>query len=256
MNITVQILGSGTSQGVPVISCECEVCQSLNIHDKRLRSSILISSKNTNIVVDCTPDFRQQMLTANVKQLDAIVFSHEHQDHIGGLDDVRAYNFTQNRAMDIWVTPQVLGRLMQMFDYAFADNKYPGVPKIESHIISNHDFVIGDLSIKPIFALHGKLPVTGFRVGNFTYLTDVNHVPEKEMKKVMGSKVVMISALKKGKHHSHFSLPEAIDFINESGAERGYLTHISHHMGLHKEVENELPQHIKMVYDGMKLEVE
>ncbi len=255
MDLRITILGSGTSQGVPVISCKCEVCQSNIPLDKRLRSSILISSKNTNVVVDCTPDFRQQMLKANVNRLNAIVFSHEHQDHIGGLDDIRAYNFTQKKPMDIWVTQRVLGRLKQMFDYAFAEEKYPGAPEMKTHIIGQEYFTINNLKFTPIFALHGKLPVTGFRIGDFTYLTDVNQVPENEMKKVIGSKVVMVSALRKDKHHSHFSLPEAINFINNTGAEKGYLTHISHQMGLHNEVEKELPPHIKLAYDGLVLEI-
>ncbi len=249
----VTVLGSGTSQGLPVIACNCKVCKSNDQFDKRLRTSILIETNSNNIVIDAGPDFRQQMLREQVKKLDAILITHGHRDHIGGIDDIRAFNWIQQKSMDIYGRKSVLDSIKKEFSYAFEDEKYPGVPDINMHIIENKPFKINDTKITPINALHHKLNVFGFRLGNFSYLTDVNTISPEELDKMRGSKYVIINALRKRKHLSHFSLEEAIDILIDLKPEHGYITHISHEMGHYKEVQKELPDGVSLLYDGLKL---
>jgi phosphoribosyl 1,2-cyclic phosphate phosphodiesterase len=252
----ITFLGTGTSQGVPVISCQCAVCLSSNVKDKRLRTSILIENNGTFVAIDCSPDFRQQMLLSKPKRLDAIVFTHEHTDHIGGLDDVRAFNFMQKESLNVYGTKRVNVRLVHMFDYAFGRNTYPGAPQIELNEISEtENFSIKTLNFTPIKGLHGQWPVLGFRFDNVTYLTDVNYVSKEEIEKIKGSKVLIISALRKEKHHSHFTLSEAIYFSKHVGVKKTYITHISHQMGLSENVEKELPPNVFLAFDGLELSV-
>lgn len=250
--LSVTILGSGTSSGVPMIACDCEVCTSPNKKDKRLRSSILVSSENTTICIDTGPDFRYQMLRANVKKLDAILFTHPHKDHVAGLDDVRAFNFFQGKAMPVYSNMLTQSVLMREFPYVFADNKYPGVPEIELHTIALEPFSIGDLQITPIKLWHLMMPVYGFRIGNFTYITDANKIDPSEMEKIKGSEILILNTLRKEKHISHFTLSEGINLVKSLKVPTAYFTHISHQMGRHDEVMKELPPGVELAYDGLE----
>ncbi|MGZ3837241.1 MAG: MBL fold metallo-hydrolase [Flavisolibacter sp.] len=254
-HLKITFLGSGTSSGVPMIACNCAVCTSTHSKDKRLRSSILVASPATTLVVDTTPDFRYQMLREKVQHLDAVLFTHPHKDHIAGLDDVRAFNFFQEQAMQVYANQMTIDALMREFAYAFADKKYPGVPNLELNSITEEPFCIGDIPIIPILVWHLKMPVYGFRFGKFTYITDANRIDEAEKEKIRGSEIVVINALRKEKHISHYALEEAVALVQELGVPRAYFTHISHQLGKHREVEATLPRGIHLAYDGLVLEV-
>ncbi len=249
----ITFLGTGTSQGVPVIACGCEVCQSLDFRDKRLRVSIHLEIADKSFVIDTGPDFRQQMLRERINNLDAVIFTHEHKDHTAGLDDVRAYNFSQKRDMPIYARPSVLEQIQQEFAYAFTAIKYPGTPQITLNEIYDNPFDIEGITFTPIEVLHFKLPVYGFRIADFTYITDVNYISEEAIEKIKGSKIVVIGALRQEKHLSHYTLAEAVEVLEKINPEQAYLTHISHQMGLHREVEETLPSYIKLAYDGLRI---
>ena len=249
----VTVLGSGTSQGVPVIGCECEVCRSIDFKDKRLRSSIHIEVNDTSIVIDSGPDFRQQMLRARIKKLDALLFTHEHKDHTAGMDDIRSFNFLQNKDMPVYARNTVIAQLKREFEYVFAENKYPGVPSVQVHEVVNEPFSIDSADITPIEVMHHKLPVFGFRIGDFTYITDAKTISRNEREKVKGSKVLIINALQKTHHLSHLTLEEAIQLARELEIEQTYFTHLSHKMGKHRDVEKELPRGIDIAYDGLEI---
>jgi phosphoribosyl 1,2-cyclic phosphate phosphodiesterase len=238
-----------------MIACDCEVCTSPAKEDKRLRSSILVESEHTTIVVDTTPDFRMQMLRENVKTLDAVLFTHPHKDHIAGLDDVRAYNFFQEQAMQIYANQMTIDGLMREFAYAFADKKYPGVPNLELNTINLDPFIIGDIPVIPVLVWHLKMPVYGFRFGKFTYITDANMIEESEMEKIWGSEVLVLNALRKEKHISHYNLNEAIDMVDKLQIQKGYFTHISHQLGRHADIESLLPENRHLAYDGLVIHI-
>lgn len=251
----VVFLGTGTSQGVPVIGCDCPVCQSLDYRDKRLRSSVHITINNTSLVIDTGPDFRQQMLRERIKKLDAILYTHAHKDHIAGLDDVRAYNFLQQKDMPVYGTKAVHQQLQTEFHYAFAEHKYPGIPQLDLIEIGDKDFTIDSVTITPLPVLHYKLPVVGFRIADFSYITDANHIPESTFEKLKGTKVLALNALQREKHLSHFNLSEALAVASKVGAEQTYFLHISHKLGTHKSVEKELPDSVALGYDGLTIEL-
>lgn len=246
-------LGTGTSQGVPVIACGCSTCTSADARDKRLRSSVLIQEGDLNLVIDSGPDFRQQMLRCGLKRLDALLFTHSHKDHIAGMDDIRGFNFVQKAPIPIYTEEYTLEALKREFYYVFEDHKYPGVPEVDIHLIENRDFSIGGVKIIPIRVFHYRMPVLGFRIGDFTYITDANHIPGEEKEKIRGSRVIVLNALRRTSHISHFNLEEAIALAREFGAEQTYFTHISHQMGLHEEVSGELPPGVFLAYDGLEL---
>ena len=247
----ITFLGTGTSQGVPVIACECSTCLSEDQHDKRLRTSLLLETNNATLLFDAGPDFRQQMLRAKVKKLDSIILTHEHKDHISGMDDVRAFNYKSQDAIDIYAEERVQRAIRNEYSYVFSEYQYPGIPKMRLNSIFEDSFDVKGIKIIPIRVFHYKLPVFGFRIGNFAYITDANYIPEESKEKLFGVKYLIINALRKEKHIAHFSLREAIGFIREISPKKAFITHISHQMGLHAEVSKELPPEIKLAYDGL-----
>jgi len=256
IRLKVTFLGTGTSQGIPLIGCQCEVCQSTNTKDKRLRTSIHIQHGNTSIIVDSGPDFRQQCLNADIQQLDALVFTHGHKDHTAGFDDIRAFNYIQQKDIDVYLDERVEHILRKDFDYVFSDFKYPGVPEAKLHRIDEDPFTVNDVKIIPIEVFHYKLPVLGFRIDNFTYITDVNHIPPAEMEKIKGTEYLVLTALRREKHISHFTLQESLDIIKDIKPKKAYLTHISHQLGLHEQVSEELPDNVALAYDGLEIQVD
>lgn len=246
-------LGTGTSQGVPVIGCECEVCQSVDYRDKRLRTSAHLQIDDKSIIIDSGPDFRQQVLRERIKTLDALIFTHEHKDHTSGLDDIRAYNFLQQTDMPLYGEPRVLQQIKTEFSYIFSGANYPGIPRVNLYPISEETFSIDSIEIRPIRINHYKLPILGFRIGKLTYITDANFISEKSKEIIKGSEIIVLNALRREPHISHFSLSEAVELLEELQPKQAYLTHISHLLGLHREVEAELPDFIRLAYDGLKV---
>ncbi len=253
--IKITFLGTGTSSGVPMIGCDCEVCTSSDKKNKRLRSSILIQSPTTSIVIDTTPDFRYQMLRTKIKHLDGIVFTHPHKDHIGGLDDIKAFNFFSQKPMPLFLNELTFSGIRKEMHYAFSEHKYPGVPSFDIHLIDDDFFLIGDIELKPIKVWHLNMLVLGFRIADFTYITDANKIDEIELNKILGTKILVLNALRKKEHISHFTLQEAVGISNQLKVQQVYFTHISHQMGLHAEINNELPNHIELAFDGLVLDL-
>lgn len=254
--MVITLLGTGTSSGIPLIGCRCDVCRSLDYRDKRLRVSVYVETQGKCFVIDTGPDFRQQMLREDITQLDAVIFTHQHKDHTAGLDDVRAFNFLQNKDMPVYGRLQVLEQLKREFEYVFADYRYPGIPRLQLHEITNTPFDVLGVTFTPIDMLHHRLPVFGFRIGNFAYLTDVNHIPEAEVAKLQNLDVLVLGALQRETHISHFNLQQAIDTVTILKPKVTYFTHLSHKMGRHAEVEKELPAHIRLGFDGLKIRLE
>ena len=251
----IYFLGTGTSQGIPVIGSNHPVCKSEDSRDKRLRVSVWITWDENSVVIDCGPDFRQQMLISECPKLDAIFFTHEHADHTAGIDDIRPFCFKQKKEIPIYGHLRVIENLKKRFDYIFeSENKYPGAPDVQTfEVINNHEFLIDDTPIIPINVNHGNLQVFGYRIQDFVYLTDVKSIDKAELEKLNNVKVLVVNALREKPHHSHFSLQEALDFIHLVKPEAAYLTHISHHLGFHEEVEKKLPKNVFLAYDNLKI---
>lgn len=252
----ITFLGTGTSQGIPVIACDCEVCVSQNEKDKRLRVSVLVETEKNTLVIDSGPDFRTQMLRAKVQNIDGILYTHEHKDHVAGMDDVRPFCFKHKKEIEIFAHQRVLNQLKQEFHYVFDERfNYPGIPRINANCITNTPFEINEEQIIPIDGLHYKLQVFGFRIGEFTYITDMNSISEKEIEKIKGTKVLVLNALQKKPHISHFNLEEALEMVKTINPERAYFTHLSHTMGLHDTVSSELPPNVEFAFDGLEIEL-
>jgi phosphoribosyl 1,2-cyclic phosphate phosphodiesterase len=251
--LKVTFLGTGTSQGVPVIACDCPVCSSLDFRDKRLRSSIHLEIEGKSLVIDTGPDFRQQMLREKIHHLDGVIYTHEHKDHTAGLDDIRSYNFLQKKDMPIYGTKNVLHQIKQEFSYIFEEIKYPGIPSVTTHEITNKPFIAEGISVIPIQVMHYRLPVFGFRFGDFTYITDAKYIDDSELEKIKGTKILVLNALQKTHHISHFTLDEAVQLVHQIKPESAYFTHISHRLGPHDEVERNLPPNIHLAFDGLKI---
>lgn len=251
--IQIEFLGTGTSQGVPVVACDCAVCRSENPNDNRLRSALYIEADGLKLVIDAGPDFRQQMLRIGLRRLDAILLTHEHTDHIFGLDDIRAFNWVQGHPTDIYAEKRVHETVKRVYDYVFEEHKYPGIPQMNLHTIENKPFQIRQTTVIPIRGYHHLLPVFGFRVGRMAYLTDMNAIGPEEKSKLLDLDVLVVNALRREKHISHFNIEEALHLIGEVKPKTAYLTHISHLMGLHHEVEATLPSNVHLAFDGLKL---
>ncbi len=252
-SLKITFLGTGTSSGVPMIACTCEVCTSTNKKDTRLRSSILVQSKTTTIVVDTTPDFRYQMLREKIKKIDAVLFTHSHKDHVAGLDDIKAFNYFQKQSIPVYASALTQKALKSEFYYFFADKKYPGVPDITLHNIEDHTFFVGDIPVTPIQVWHLNMPVLGFRFGDFTYITDANRIDKKEKIKIKGTQLLVLNALRHTAHMSHFTLQEAIDIVHDLKVPKAYFTHISHQLGLYDLIDKTLPQGCALAYDGLTI---
>jgi len=246
-------LGTGTSQGVPVIGCKCEVCRSEDPMDKRLRSSVLFEDNGSTLLVDAGPDFRQQLLREGISNLDAILLTHEHKDHTGGLDDIRAINYLKRKVVPVYCEKRVLVSLKKEYSYAFDDLRYPGAPDFDIRIIGNSLFKINETVITPIRVYHYKLPVLGFRIGNIAYITDANYIPEDEFDKLTGLDVLVINTVRRERHISHFSLDEALAVARRTSAKMCYLTHLSHQIGKHSDLADSLPAGVMPAYDGLKI---
>lgn len=253
--LKITFLGTGTSQGIPIIACECDVCKSSDPRDKRLRTSILITTDNKNIVIDTGPDFRQQMLRAKIKHLDAVVFTHEHKDHVAGLDDVRPFNFLHKKAVHVYAEERVYSALKREYAYIFADNPYPGVPEINMNIINENNFHIDNIPVTPIRVMHYKLPILGFRIHNFAYLTDMKSLPNTELRKLENIDTLVVTALRKEQHISHMNLEESLELIKRIKPKKSYLIHLSHRFGKHAKEEVRLPENVNIAYDGLTIEV-
>jgi phosphoribosyl 1,2-cyclic phosphate phosphodiesterase len=251
--IKVTFLGTGTSIGVPVITCDCPVCTSDDPHDARFRTSAMIEVNNRTFVIDCGPDFRIQMLRQKVQNLDAVIFTHEHRDHIAGLDDIRAFNYVLNKKIDIYGTKKVMDTIVVEFPYIFSGTRYFGAPQLTIHVIDNQPFIINDIEFIPVMVLHEKSEVTGFRIRDFTYITDASYISDSEKEKIRGSRIIVLNALRNSKHVSHFSVGEAVEILEDLKPDMAYLTHLSHFVGLHEEVNSRLPHNIKLAYDGLEI---
>jgi phosphoribosyl 1,2-cyclic phosphate phosphodiesterase len=255
LHLKIEFLGTGTSQGVPIVACDCPVCLSKNEKDKRLRSALFVEVNGDKLVIDAGPDFRQQMLRIGLRQLNAILLTHEHTDHIFGLDDIRAFNWVQGHPTDIYAEARVQTTIKRVFNYVFEKNKYPGIPQMNLHLVENKPFHINSTEVVPIRAFHHKLPVFGYRIGNMAYLTDVNFIEDAEKEKLAGLDVLVLNALRIEKHISHYNLEEALQLIGELNPKRAYLTHISHLMGFHDEVQKQLPKNVFLAHDGLRLSI-
>lgn len=251
--MTITFLGTGTSQGIPIIGCACAVCQSLDYRDKRLRTSVHINVNGQSLVIDTGPDFRQQMLRERIHKLDAVLYTHAHRDHTAGLDDVRAYNYLQHMTMPLYGSAATLNQLKNDFAYIFTEHDYPGLPQVSLHEIDHAAFSVNGITVTPLPVLHARLPVLGFRMGDFSYITDANFIPGETFEKLTGTKILVLNALQQESHVSHFTLAQAIDIAKKINADQTYFTHLSHKMGLHAEVSRQLPDNIQLAYDGLSL---
>lgn len=251
----VTFLGTGTSGGVPLVGCQCTVCKSTDSRDKRLRSSILIQQEKLNIVIDCGPDFRQQMLREDVRRIDGLLMTHPHKDHTGGLDDIRSFNYMMEGPIDIYCNQLTEEGIREQYIYAFKDTDYPYLPKMNFVRIESKAFDIKGLSVLPVEVMHGTMPVKGFRLGDFTYITDAKTINKQERDKVRGTKILVVNALRQQDHYSHFTIEEALEFVADIRPQQAYFTHMSHQFGLHAEMEKVLPAHVKPAYDGLKIVV-
>lgn len=253
--LKITFLGTGTSSGVPIIGCHCAVCTSSDPKDNRLRSSILVESATTKVVIDTGPDFRQQMLRIGNEQLDAVVYTHSHMDHVLGMDEIRPYNYMTKKAMPLYATKATQEGLRRIFYYVFGEHRYPGIPQVELNTIDTEPFTIGDITFLPIHVWHHKMPVLGFRIGSFTYITDVNGIDSDQQELIKGSETLVLDALGKVPHISHYSLSEAIEVVRELKIPTTYFTHIGHSMGLYDVVEREMPAGMHLSYDGLVLHI-
>ena len=253
MKYTLVFLGTGTSQGVPVIGCGCVICKSKNKKDHRLRTSALIKTDNCNILLDIGPDFRAQMLNSKNSKINSILLTHQHRDHTAGLDDIRPIYYQHKKPINLYAEDFVVKSIKNDFHYLFDDHQYPGKPKINIHLIDNNPFFISDIQIFPIRVMHHKLPVFGYRIGELSYITDANYISLEEKKKILGSKILIINSLQKKPHISHYNLEQSLELIEELRPEKAYLTHISHEMGTYNEISKELPKNVFLAYDNLEI---